>query len=96
MAMVSVTVRGATYFIPQEIWVVALRTFEQQYKRFGGSVPQLARAVASELMPVGSWDPFSEERLTRCLLSHFGKRGGKKKKVLRASLPKCEKQLTLF
>ncbi len=91
MAVVSVIVRGVEYCIPQEIWSVACETFRQQYAK-GADVPTLARRIAQELMPVSSEDPFGEERLRRCLLSHFGRRGGKR----RVSLPKQEQQLLLF
>lgn len=91
--MIEVKVRGVTYCIPEEIWTVACETFRQQYAR-GVKVVPLARRISAELMPASFDDPFSQERLTRCLLSHFGKKGGKKK--LRVSLPHQDTQLTLF
>lgn len=82
MSTVAITVKGVEYHIPEEIWRVACRTFEQQYSkgwaRPPGSIWGLANRIASDLMPARHEDPFSEERLTRCLLSHFGKHGGKK------------------
>lgn len=88
---VAVKCRGLVYWIPTRIWFVARETFRQQYKR-GVDVPTLARRIAHDLMPQSEEDYFSEERLRRCLLAHFGRKGGK----FRASLPNQPQQLTLF
>lgn len=88
--VVAITVRGVTYHLSATVWRLARETFRQQYQK-GVDVPTLARRIARELMPQTEEDYFSEERLRRCLLSHFGKRGGR-----RASLPHQGNQLSLF
>jgi len=94
MSMTEVIVKGTAYCVPTEILNVAMVTFDQQYGRASGSVPALARRIAHELMPATREDPFSAERLTRCILSLKGRRGGRRKK--RDSIPHQEQQLELF
>jgi hypothetical protein len=91
MSVVTIQVKGTPYCIPTEVWEVALVTFDQQYPRWEGTVPSLARAIARDLMPARREDLFSEERLTRCLLSVKGRAGAKKRARLSSRV-----QLNLF
>lgn len=68
---------GITYAIPGVIWRRAVVTFDQQYRLYKGRVPLLARLIGNELMPANNDDPFSAERLARCLLAHKGSRARK-------------------
>ena len=98
MRTVVIEVRGVEYHLDEKVWTLARRTFEQQYptwKREKRKVVDLARMIAADLMPASFDDPWSQERLTRCLLSHFGRKGGKKKGS-QASLPRVTGQLVLF
>lgn len=80
-----------TYTIPAEVWRTATVTFDQHYRR-GIDVPALASRIAAELMPASRQDPFSEERLRRCLLSVKGRRGVQK----RQRVSKEGQQASLF
>lgn len=68
---------GLTYSIPTPVWNLAEATFDQQYKP-GVDVRSLCRNIGEELMPTDRHDPFSSERLARCLMSVKGRAGGKK------------------
>lgn len=87
--MTVVTVKGMDYHVPTGVLRLALVTFDQQYAG-GVDVRSLARNIAHELMPARWDDPFSEERLARCILSLKGRAGAQKRRRTR------DQQASLF
>lgn len=66
-----------TYSIPRKTWDRAIEMFDQEYR--GSNAIELAKKIAGQLMPSNREDPYREERLWKCLLSHKGKAANKKK-----------------
>ena len=102
MTMTEVTTAKGRYYVPTALLDAAIQTFDDMYsvvKAAGlemGRRPNmvsLATAIAEDLMPDISDDPFGRRRLVKCILSLKGRKGGKKSQ---ASIPKRDKQLTLF